>query len=66
MPTCRKNVRFHDLQHTVGPLALRQDVPLHTVPKMLGHADPAMTLRRYAHVLDDMRDDAARAIDDPF
>jgi len=61
-----KDVRFHDLRHTAGTLALRQGVPLHTVSKMLGHADPAMTLRRYAHVLDDMRDDAARAMDELF
>jgi integrase len=61
-----KNVRFHDLRHTAGTLALRQGVPLHTVSKMLGHADPAMTLRRYAHVLDDMHEDAARAMDDLF
>jgi hypothetical protein len=32
----------------------------------LGHSDPAMTLRRYAHVLEDMREDAARAMDDLF
>ena len=61
-----KNVRFHDLRHTAGTLALRQGIPLHTVSKMLGHADPAMTLRRYAHVLDDMHEDAARAMDDLF
>ena len=61
-----KNVRFYDLRHTAGTLALRQGVPLYTVSKMLGHADPAMTLHRYAHVLDDMRDDAARAMDDLF
>ena len=61
-----KDVRFHDLRHPAGTLALRQGVPLHTVSKMLGHADPAMTLRRYAHVLDDMRDYAARAMDELF
>jgi integrase len=33
---------------------------------MLGHSDPAMTLRRYAHVLDDMHDAAARAMDDLY
>ena len=60
------NVRFHDLRHTAGTLALRQGVPLHTVSRMLGHSDPAMTLRRYAHVLDDMRDDAAQAMDELF
>jgi integrase len=59
-------VRFHNLRHTAGTLALRQRVPLHTVLKMLGHSDPAMTLRRYAHVLDDMREDAARAMDELF
>jgi integrase len=58
--------RFHDLRHTAGTLALRQGVPLHTVSRMLGHSDPAMTLRRYAHVLEDMREDAARAMDELF
>jgi integrase len=60
------DMRFHDLRHTAGTLALRQGVPLHTVSRMLGHADPAMTLRRYAHVLDDMREDAGRAMDNLF
>jgi integrase len=59
-------VRFHDLRHTAGTLALRQGVPLHTVSRMLGHSDPAMTLRRYTHVLEDMREDAARAMDKLF
>ena len=52
-------VRFHDLRHTAGTLALRQGTPLHAVSRMLGHSDPAMTLRGYAHVLEDMREDAA-------
>jgi integrase len=33
---------------------------------MLGHSDPAMTLRRYAHVLEDMREDVAKAMDELF
>jgi integrase len=60
------DVRFHDLRHTAGTHALRQGRPIHEVSKMLGHADPAMTLRRYAHVLDDMRDETARAMDELF
>jgi integrase len=59
-------VRLHDLCHTAGTLALRQGVPLHTVSRMLGHSDPAMTLRRYAHVLKDMEDKGGRAMDDLF
>ena len=62
----RAKVRFHDLRHTAGTLAIKQGMPIHVVSRMLGHSDPAMTLRRYAHVLDDMREDAARAMDDLF
>jgi integrase len=60
------DVRVHDLRHTAGTLALRQGIPLHTVSKMLGHSDPAMTLRRYAHVFEDMREDVARTMDELF
>jgi integrase len=60
------DVRFHDLRHTAGTLGLRQGMPLHAVSKMLGHADPAMTLRRYAHVLEDMEDEGGRAMDEFF
>lgn len=59
-------IRFHDLRHTVGTHALRRGRPIHEVSKMLGHADPAMPLRRYAHVLDDTRDETARAMDELF
>jgi integrase len=60
------DIRFHDLRHTVGTHALRRGRPIHEVSKMLGNADPAMTLRRYAHVLDEMRDATARAMDELF
>ena len=59
-------VRFHDLRHTAATLAIKQGIIVPTVSKMLGHSDPAMTLRRYAHVLDEMRDDTARAMDELF
>jgi integrase len=58
------DVRFHDLRRTAATLAIKQGIPIPTVSKMLGHSDPAMTLRRYVHVLDEMREDAARALDD--
>ena len=31
-----------------------------------GNSDAAMTLRRYAHVLEDMEDEGGRAMDDLF
>ena len=48
-------MRFHDLRDTAGTLMIRAGVDIWTVADILGHADPAMTLRRYTHVLPDMR-----------
>ena len=45
------DVRLHDLRHTVASQAVARGVSLSTVARMLGHADPVMTLR-YAHVGD--------------
>ena len=46
-----EDVRLHDLRHTVASQAVARGVALPTVAKMLGHANPTMTLR-YAHVGD--------------
>jgi integrase len=56
-------MRFHDLRDTAGTPMIRVGVDVRTVADILGHADPAMTLRRYAHVLPDMRERAAKLID---
>ena len=45
------DVRLHDLGHTVASQAVARGVPLSTVARMLGHAEPVMT-QRYAHVGD--------------
>ena len=45
------DVRLHDLRHTVASQAVARGAALSTVARMLGHADPTMTLR-YAHVGD--------------
>ena len=55
--------RFHDLRDTAATLMIRSGVDVRTVADILGHAGPAMTLRRYAHVLPDMRERAANLID---
>ncbi len=57
------DVRFHDLRHTAATLMLRAGVPVHVASRILGHKDPAMTLRRYAHVLSDMQEAAADRMD---
>jgi len=56
-------VRFHDLRHTCATLLLRQGVNPKYVQELLGHADISLTLNVYSHVLPDMRDAAAGAMD---
>ena len=55
------DVRLHDLRHTVASQAVARGVPLPTVAKMLGHTQPAMTLR-YTHVGDREVEDAAERV----
>ena len=43
--------RLHDLRHVHATTLLLAGVPVHVVAARLGHADPAITLRVYAHVL---------------
>ena len=60
-----KSTRFHDLlRHTCATLLLRQGVHAKYVQELLGHADIRLTLNVYSHVLPDMGDAAAGAMDD--
>ncbi len=43
--------RLHDLRHLHATTLLLAGVPVHVVAARLGHADAAITLRVYAHVL---------------
>ena len=54
------HARLHDLCHVHATILLRAGVPVHVVADRLGHADAAITLRVYAHVL---HDDAAKVAD---
>lgn len=44
-------IRLHDLRHTFASCALQAGVPVPTVASLLGHSNPATTLRVYAHAL---------------
>jgi integrase len=46
-----EKVRFHDLRHTVASLLLSKGHSLKAVSQRLGHANPTMTLRVYAHTM---------------
>jgi integrase len=45
------HARVHDLRHLHATTLLLSGVPVHVVAARLGHADPAITLRVYAHVI---------------
>jgi integrase len=45
------HARLHDLRHIHATTLLLSGVPVHVVAGRLGHADPAITLRVYAHVI---------------
>jgi integrase len=52
-------IRLHDVRHSYATAALAAGVPVKVLSQRLGHADIAVTLRVYAHVLPG--DDAAAA-----
>ncbi|GAB2816508.1 site-specific integrase [Actinocorallia aurea] len=45
------SAQLHDLRHIHATTLLLAGVPVHIVAARLGHADPAITLRVYAHVI---------------
>jgi integrase len=49
--TIPDGLRFHDLRHTVASLLLSQGQSLRAVSQRLGHSNPALTLKVYAHCL---------------
>jgi integrase len=58
-----KSTRFHDLRHTCATLLLKQAVNPKFVQELLGHADISLTLNVYSHVLPDMGDATADAME---
>lgn len=59
-----KAIRFHDLRHSFATNLIRLGVPINTVSKMLGHSSITITLDTYAHVLDEMQQDAVIKMDE--
>ncbi len=53
-----KKVTCHGLRHTYCSIMLARNVPVNTVSKYMGHADPTITLKVYAHFIPDTVDTA--------
>lgn len=58
------HTRFHDLRHTAATLLLSQGVHPKIVQERLGHAQIAITLDTYSHVLPSMQKEAAQKLDE--
>lgn len=57
-----RRVSFHTLRHSAATLLLAQGVDSRVVMEILGHTSPAM-MRRYQHVVDELKHNAAAAMD---
>ena len=56
------DIRMHDLRHTAATLLLQNNVHPKYVAETLGHANIAITLNTYSHVLPNMGDVVADAM----
>jgi integrase len=57
-------IHFRDLRHTCATLLLGRNVNPKIVSEMLGHANIVITLDTYSHVLPNMQEHAAKALED--
>jgi integrase len=55
-------IRLHDLRHSYATAALAAGVPAKIVSERLGHANIAITLDTYSHVLPNMQEQAAEQV----
>jgi integrase len=60
----QEQLRTHDLRHTAASLAVSAGANVLAVARMLGHANPNVTLNVYADLFDSDLDDVARRLDD--
>jgi integrase len=59
-----RSIRFHDLRHSAATMMLAGGVPLAVVSDWLGHSGVAITLSHYAHVVPQLHEQAAAAVDE--
>jgi integrase len=62
----RSSTRIHDLRHSTATLLLAKGIPLKLIQDLLGHSSIAVTSAFYAHVAEELREQAATAMDGLF
>lgn len=58
-----KHLTVHGLRHTCATMLINQGLPLPVVSQRIGHADPSITLKIYAHLLPTLQREAANVMD---
>ena len=58
-----EDVHFHKLRHTWASLMLLKGANPLVISKSLRHASVAFTLQTYCHIMDTMKKDAAKLLD---
>ncbi len=53
------DIRFHDLRHTFASLLIEQGENLKYIQTQLGHSDPTVTLKVYAHLMKPVNQESA-------
>lgn len=57
------SMHFHELRHSAATLLLSMGIPMKTVQAILGHATYTITANIYGHVVQDMHEEAANAME---
>ncbi|MDO7486490.1 tyrosine-type recombinase/integrase [Peribacillus frigoritolerans] len=53
------SIRFHDIRHTHASVLISEGVDIVKVAARLGHSDPTITLKNYAHMIPNQDDEVA-------
>jgi integrase len=61
-----KPIRLHDARHTHASIMLKQGIHPKIVQERLGHANIAVTLDTYSHVIPGLQEAAAKRFDEAF
>ncbi|KEZ84882.1 integrase [Clostridium sulfidigenes] len=61
-----KQISFHGLRHTHATLLIFNGENVKVVSDRLGHRDISITLNTYTHIMDDMKNNTAKLLDNIF